>query len=145
MRLIGLLLLVIFHIASVAAEVKIYRHSDHGLRPVSACVLPWPKRDYIRVCINNRRYAIKRDSAGMRYIEPMFQDTSDLSKCGCGVVDDALDKYYAARRDADKPLMANRNKASKRINRKEVKSSVVDVKEYKFKNNTLPFTCVKCD
>lgn len=150
MRLLVLMLLVILPIASLGADVKVKRNSDHGLKAVSACVLPWPKRDYIRVCIAGKRYAIKQDGIGGRYIERMFVNDPELSKCGCQAVEYAIDKYYAAR--PDKVLVAKRSKKIPTKVKEKPKPDtvtilpeIIAVNPFGTIDGEPPFTCVKCN
>lgn len=71
-------------------------NTEPDMRYIGACVLGMPKRDYIRVCIGNTRYAIMRDAIGEYYIEKMFKDmTNPSSRCSCKMVTQAKKDYYA--------------------------------------------------
>lgn len=151
MRLLVLSLLAVILPVSLMAEVKIYRHSDHGLKAVSACVLPWPKRDYIRVCIANKRYVIRHDTIGGYYLEQMFVNDSELSKCGCSGVEEAIDKYLAAKPKVVMVAKRPAKKSTKTVAKKKregmvtISPEIVAVNPFGTPDGEPPFTCVKCN
>lgn len=96
-------LLVIALIIACCA-VKGEARDTTAMQKISSCVLGSPKKQFIRVCIGNKRYAIERDSIGEYYISPMFRDIDNPAmKCDCIEYNQAIKEYHAK-------LMADYNK-----------------------------------
>lgn len=88
--LVGLSYLLAFNSNGVRVN------TDPDMNYIGACVLGMPKKDYIRVCVGNTRYAIVKDSIGEYYIEKMFKDINNPSaRCNCKIVTQAKKEYYA--------------------------------------------------
>lgn len=123
-------------------------------KQISACVLPWPKQDYIRVCIKNTRYVIKREYIGGYYVEKMFSYSKNAPKCGCKFVDKMKREYFA--REAKK-LQEQLDREVLMYGEIKIAAEVAQIKKKKIQHSgELPtpimydsdkqaFTCVKCN
>lgn len=88
-------LLIIALIISMCA-FKAEARDTTRMQKISSCVLGSPKKDFIRVCIGNKRYAIERDSIGDYYISPMYRDINNPAmKCDCIEYNQAIKEYHA--------------------------------------------------